>query len=70
MISAEGKLAFTCGDPAGVGPEIIETWLRTHRGEAGDVAVDAGQEIIYAASGNGILAIRRLLGLPDVDSTG
>lgn len=29
-----------------------------------DVAVDAGQEIIYAASGNGVLALRRLLGLP------
>ncbi len=33
------KLAFTCGDPAGVGPEIIATWLRTHRTAARDVAV-------------------------------
>lgn len=32
-------LIFTCGDPAGVGPEIIERWLREHPGEAGDVAV-------------------------------
>ena len=27
------KLAITCGDPAGVGPEIIEAWLMQH-GEA------------------------------------
>jgi len=33
------KLAFTCGDPAGVGPEIIESWLATHPDEAAGVAV-------------------------------
>jgi 4-hydroxythreonine-4-phosphate dehydrogenase len=33
------RLAFTCGDPAGVGPEIIATWLDTHRRAARDVAV-------------------------------
>ncbi|HEY0863228.1 MAG TPA: 4-hydroxythreonine-4-phosphate dehydrogenase PdxA [Lacunisphaera sp.] len=33
------KLAFTCGDPAGVGPEIIASWLAAHPGEAPDVAV-------------------------------
>ena len=32
-------LAFTCGDPAGVGPEIIATWLVAHPTEAADVAV-------------------------------
>jgi len=32
-------LAFTCGDPAGVGPEIIGTWLREHPAEASQVAV-------------------------------
>lgn len=32
-------LAFTCGDPAGVGPEIIATWLAAHPAETGDVAV-------------------------------
>ncbi len=32
-------LAFTCGDPAGVGPEIIATWLANHRDAAADVAV-------------------------------
>ena len=33
------KLAFTCGDPAGVGPEIIASWLAAHPGEAAGVAV-------------------------------
>ena len=33
------KLAFTCGDPAGVGPEIIAAWLAAHPIEARDVAV-------------------------------
>ena len=33
------KLAFTCGDPAGVGPEIIAAWLAAHPKEAGDVAL-------------------------------
>lgn len=33
------KLAITCGDPAGVGPEIIAGWLGTHGDEARDVAV-------------------------------
>jgi len=32
-------LAFTCGDPAGVGPEIIAAWLAAHPAEARDVAV-------------------------------
>jgi len=33
------KLAFTCGDPAGVGPEIIAAWLAAHPAEAPDIAV-------------------------------
>jgi 4-hydroxythreonine-4-phosphate dehydrogenase len=33
------KLAFTCGDPAGVGPEIIAAWLAAYPIEARDVAV-------------------------------
>ncbi|MDF9827115.1 4-hydroxythreonine-4-phosphate dehydrogenase [Ereboglobus sp. PH5-10] len=33
------KLAFTCGDPAGVGPEIIAAWLAAHPARARDVAV-------------------------------
>lgn len=34
-----GKLAITCGDPAGVGPEIIAGWLAAHAAEAKDAAV-------------------------------
>lgn len=37
--SAAKKLAFTCGDPAGVGPEIIAAWLKANRKAARDVAV-------------------------------
>jgi 4-hydroxythreonine-4-phosphate dehydrogenase len=33
------KLAITCGDPAGVGPEIIATWLSAHAAEADGVVV-------------------------------
>jgi 4-hydroxythreonine-4-phosphate dehydrogenase len=33
------KLVFTCGDPAGVGPEIIEAWLGAHPAEVSQVAV-------------------------------
>ena len=32
-------LAFTCGDPAGVGPEIIGRWLADHPNEAKGIAV-------------------------------
>lgn len=35
----KAPLAFTCGDPAGVGPEIVATWLRANPAAAGDVAV-------------------------------
>jgi 4-hydroxythreonine-4-phosphate dehydrogenase len=34
-----GKLAFTCGDPAGVGPEIISAWLAANPAEACDIAL-------------------------------
>jgi 4-hydroxythreonine-4-phosphate dehydrogenase len=33
------KLAITCGDPAGVGPEIIAAWLAVNPAEAAQVAV-------------------------------
>lgn len=32
-------LALTCGDPAGVGPEIIASWLASQPAEVGDVVV-------------------------------
>jgi 4-hydroxythreonine-4-phosphate dehydrogenase len=33
------KLAITCGDPAGIGPEIVASWLRSNPAEAARVAV-------------------------------
>lgn len=33
------KLAFTCGDPAGIGPEIIASWLAEHPAESAEVVV-------------------------------
>ncbi len=33
------RLAITCGDPAGVGPEIIANWLAANPAEAADTAV-------------------------------
>jgi 4-hydroxythreonine-4-phosphate dehydrogenase len=33
------RLALTCGDPAGIGPEVLAAWLATHPAEADDVAV-------------------------------
>ncbi|MDR0353868.1 MAG: 4-hydroxythreonine-4-phosphate dehydrogenase PdxA [Opitutaceae bacterium] len=38
-MTALKKLAFTCGDPAGVGPEIIAAWLAQHPSETRDIAV-------------------------------
>jgi 4-hydroxythreonine-4-phosphate dehydrogenase len=37
--TASKKLALTCGDPAGVGPEVLAAWLAAHPGEASDVVV-------------------------------
>jgi 4-hydroxythreonine-4-phosphate dehydrogenase len=39
MTKSSTKLAFTCGDPAGVGPEVIAAWLTAHPAEARAVAV-------------------------------
>jgi 4-hydroxythreonine-4-phosphate dehydrogenase len=33
------RLAITCGDPAGVGPEIIAEWVKTHPDDAEKVAL-------------------------------
>lgn len=35
----EKPLAITCGDPAGVGPEIVAGWLTSHRDESANFAV-------------------------------
>jgi 4-hydroxythreonine-4-phosphate dehydrogenase len=33
------KLALTCGDPAGIGPEVVASWLAAHPGEVAGTAV-------------------------------
>jgi 4-hydroxythreonine-4-phosphate dehydrogenase len=33
------RIAITCGDPAGVGPEIVKAWLAANRAESDSVAV-------------------------------
>jgi 4-hydroxythreonine-4-phosphate dehydrogenase len=33
------KLAFTCGDPAGVGPEVVAAWLAANQAGSREVAV-------------------------------
>jgi 4-hydroxythreonine-4-phosphate dehydrogenase len=33
------RIAITCGDPAGVGPEIISEWLKTHPEAVGEIAL-------------------------------
>mgnify|MGYP000378817306 CR=1 FL=1 len=38
-MSHPARIALTCGDPAGVGPEIIAAWLAGNSSAAGDVAV-------------------------------
>lgn len=38
-MSASGRLVLTCGDPAGVGPDVVAAWLAEHPAEAGRTAV-------------------------------
>ncbi len=38
-MTTRAPLAFTCGDPAGVGPEIIQAWVEAHPHEVHEVAV-------------------------------
>ena len=33
------RIAITCGDPAGIGPEIVAGWLASHPADAGSVAI-------------------------------
>ena len=39
MRPTKARLALTCGDPAGIGPEVATQWLRAHPDLAPDVAV-------------------------------
>ena len=46
-------LAITCGDPAGVGPELVEGWLRSHPAQAAEV-VPIGPADWIARLGQGL----------------
>ena len=46
-------LAITCGDPAGVGPELVESWLRSHPAQAAEV-VPIGPADWIARLGQGL----------------
>ena len=46
-------LAITCGDPAGVGPELVEGWLRSHPEQAAEV-VPIGPTDWIARLGQGL----------------
>jgi len=45
------KLAITCGDPAGIGPEIIAAWLAAHPDEVPNVAVIGPARWLESLSG-------------------
>ncbi|MGF1453430.1 MAG: 4-hydroxythreonine-4-phosphate dehydrogenase PdxA [Opitutales bacterium] len=38
-LPSELPLALTCGDPAGVGPDVIAQWVHAHAGELNDICV-------------------------------
>jgi len=44
VMSEKGKLIIACGDPAGVGPELIEAWLAANEAQSSHVSV-VGPEI-------------------------
>ncbi len=48
-------LAITCGDPAGVGPELITKWLRSHPEEAKGIVPIGPAEWIEQLGINGIV---------------
>jgi 4-hydroxythreonine-4-phosphate dehydrogenase len=50
-------LAFTCGDPAGIGPEIIAAWLKAHPAGARNVAVIGPARWLASVSGSGARTI-------------
>lgn len=50
-------IALTCGDPAGVGPEIIAAWLDAHRDAAREVAVLGPQRWLNSLALHGARAV-------------
>ncbi|MFT3782743.1 MAG: 4-hydroxythreonine-4-phosphate dehydrogenase PdxA [Nibricoccus sp.] len=50
-------IAFTCGDPAGIGPEVISTWLATHPSEAQGTVVIGPERWLETLPLNGAAAV-------------
>ena len=59
-------LALTCGDPAGVGPEIIAAWLAAHPAEASEVAVIGPQRWLDSLTAG---PVKIAMGLEDFAAT-
>ena len=68
------KIAITCGDPAGIGPEIIASWLSANPSEAAGVAVIGPSRWLGTLAGGparvavGLDAYEARPGLPDGES--
>lgn len=60
------KLAITCGDPAGVGPEVIANWLTANPDQAEGVAIIGPEAWLAALDGR---ATRIALGGPSFSAT-
>jgi 4-hydroxythreonine-4-phosphate dehydrogenase len=59
MSAAPLKLALTCGDPAGVGPEIIASWLATAtEAEAASVEIHGSAHWLATLPKQGVFAAR------------
>ncbi len=58
---SEKPIAVTCGDPAGVGPEVIAAWARANPAAVGDVCVIGPQLWLDALD----LSIRKAVGAAD-----
>jgi 4-hydroxythreonine-4-phosphate dehydrogenase len=58
-MQAEARLAFTCGDPAGVGPEVISSWLAAAtREEAASVEIYGPSRWLAGLPQAGVFAAR------------
>jgi 4-hydroxythreonine-4-phosphate dehydrogenase len=54
----KAKLALTCGDPAGIGPEVVAAWLAAHPAEAaGAVAIGPASWLATLPKAAGRIAV-------------
>lgn len=62
-------IALTCGDPAGIGPEVIAAWAAAHPERAGRVAIIGPQRWLEALPQRAGLAAAIAVGLDDYAAT-